>query len=487
MEMYRVSDLIKLEDIKNWNDCDVITITAGTGVGKSYFIKNVLYDYAKENGDKILFIVHRRNCKNQFINEIEEDKKSDVIKILTYQGIETGILKDKIIDLDKYKYIVADEYQYFCDDSNFNKTSDMSFEKIMSSKSIKIFMSATDKLIKGYIKNRKKIDIKEYSIPISFDFIDSLSFFHKSDTMFDLAKEFIEKGDKGIFFIQSAKLAYELYLKFEDSAIFNCSRFNKEYYKYVDEEAIENMLNDESFPTNLLITTSCMDAGVNIIDTNLKHIVCDIKDTNTLLQSIGRKRIQGEDDKVNIYIKAITNKQLGGIKTQITNKLNKANYLLENGTEKYILEYYKNTNDYSNIIYDDIENGVPVKRVNELMYYKCRYTLLEIDNMLSYGDFGYCKFFANLFNREEYKVLEEDIKKNKLVDYLDSIIGKRLFKEEQKELIEMIELKDGRGRIQKSIGQLNLYLIENFDKNIMSKRVKINQKLETVWIISDVK
>ena len=155
--MYRVSDLIKLEDIKSWNDGEIITITAGTGVGKSYFIKNVLYDYAKSNNDKILFIVHRRNCKNQFINEIEEDKKSDVIKILTYQGIETGILKDKIIDLDKYKYIVADEYQYFCDDSNFNKTSDMSFEKIMSSKSIKIFMSATDKLIKGYIKNRKKI------------------------------------------------------------------------------------------------------------------------------------------------------------------------------------------------------------------------------------------------------------------------------------------------------------------------------------------
>jgi hypothetical protein len=56
-----------------------------------------------------------------------------------------------------------------------------------------------------------------------------------------------------------------------------------------------------------------MDAGVNIIDDELKHIICDVKDTGTLIQCIRRKRLQSKKDKIYLYIKAITNQQLGGM------------------------------------------------------------------------------------------------------------------------------------------------------------------------------
>ena len=42
-----VSNLIKESDIQSWMPGDVITISAGTGAGKSHFIKNGLYDYCK--------------------------------------------------------------------------------------------------------------------------------------------------------------------------------------------------------------------------------------------------------------------------------------------------------------------------------------------------------------------------------------------------------------------------------------------------------
>ena len=38
----KVGELIKKEGI-NWNKGDIITIKAGMGKGKSYFIKNMLY------------------------------------------------------------------------------------------------------------------------------------------------------------------------------------------------------------------------------------------------------------------------------------------------------------------------------------------------------------------------------------------------------------------------------------------------------------
>lgn len=75
---------------------------------------------------------------------------------------------------------------------------------------------------------------------------------------------------------------------------------------------------------------------------------------------------------------------------------------------------------------------------------------------------------------------------NELNNYLESIINVGLNKQQQNELINNIGLKDARGRLQKSIGQLNVYLIENYNKSILSKRIKDNQKLKTIWIISNL-
>lgn len=75
----RVSDVISHKDIESWHNGDVVTISAGTGAGKSYFIKNILYAKAKSEHKKILMLVHRAKCSNQFEIEIEADDKSDII------------------------------------------------------------------------------------------------------------------------------------------------------------------------------------------------------------------------------------------------------------------------------------------------------------------------------------------------------------------------------------------------------------------------
>ena len=154
----RVSELITIEQIKQWDKDNVITITAGTGTGKSYFIKNILYAFAKANNKKILFLIHRTDCKNQFYEEIKRDNKLYNIDIKTYQSIEFAIMNNKSIDFSQYKYIVCDELHYFFGDSAFNKTTDMSLNTILrQDKAIRIFMSATGRYTKNYIKNTKKI------------------------------------------------------------------------------------------------------------------------------------------------------------------------------------------------------------------------------------------------------------------------------------------------------------------------------------------
>lgn len=267
----RISDIITKEEVSKWEIGSNILVSAPMGAGKSYFCKNTLYELAKEVNGRILMLIHRSNCVEQFKYEIERDGKADVIDVRTYQSLEYGSLHNtkNQINLSDYKYIVSDEFHYFFNDSSFNNKTAISFQMIMNSTdTIHIFMSATGehmtRYMEKYIKENNLKEAIEYEIPFDFSFIRQLTFFHKDVTMEEFIKEGIEQGDKGIFFIQSAEKAYKLYSKFKKHCVFNCSANNKKYYKYVDEDTIKNILKNERFEEQFLITTSCFDAGINM-------------------------------------------------------------------------------------------------------------------------------------------------------------------------------------------------------------------------------
>ena len=293
MNKKRVTDLITIDMVRSWEN-EIYTITAGTGAGKSYFVKNIVCLVAKENNQKILFLVHRTNCKNQFLDEITKDKKDDTITIKTYQFLE----KLNSIDnyLKQFDYIVSDEFHYWINDAAFNSTTELSFNAILEANYAKrIFISATsDKMIR-FLKNYKEVKTIDYKLDIEYNF-NEVNFFYKDETIEEFIKNCIKENEKAIFFIQSAEKAYNLYKKYKKYCIFNCSKNNEKYYKYVDEAKIEKILDTEGFKKedgfkeNILITTTCFDAGVNIIDTDLHHIICDVKDYDTLIQCTRKKK-----------------------------------------------------------------------------------------------------------------------------------------------------------------------------------------------------
>lgn len=114
-----ISEIISEKEIKTWENQNIL-ITAPTGAGKSYFIKNKLYDYALANDKKILYLLPRLDTVLQFRDEIQRDKKTDIITIKSYQEIEKRELKKVETDLSNYDYIVVDECHYFLSDSKFN-------------------------------------------------------------------------------------------------------------------------------------------------------------------------------------------------------------------------------------------------------------------------------------------------------------------------------------------------------------------------------
>lgn len=484
-----ITDLIHPDIIKSWHSGDVIIISAPCGRGKSFFIKNTLYDFAKANGKKILMLLHRTNCITQFQKEIEKDNKTDFIDICSYQRIEKAALYKKPFDWTPYQFIVSDEFHYFLDDAAFNITTDISLHEIMQqTNAIKIFTSATGENVQEYIQEFYKVNFTKYELKSDYSFIKSLTYFNKRDTIEEFIKEAIEKKQKSIFFIQSAKLAFMLYKKYSNDCLFCCSTSN-DYYKSADKHAISMMLEKQQFDKLILITTCALDAGVNIIDKDLHNIVIDVKDTHSLIQCLGRKRIQDNNDYVNLYIKAINNMALGGMETNIKHQLEMANYLRNHTTEEF-LDKYPRKYDRSQIIYDFKTPQGIVKKINPLMYRKKNNDLKQIQEMKELGEFGYCKYLFRYFKVERYRLINEDYS---IKRYLESHLGQVMYQvKDRKELIEVMNVRSN-GKLMKNREVLNSTLQElEFDFYIYQfKASKVingkQKKFNAAWEIKSTK
>lgn len=458
-----VSDVISDNEIRNWNVGDVITIKAKPGQGKSFFIKNKLYAYAKKHNERILFLLHRDNTVSQFRNEILREGKEDTIDIRTYQYIEQALMYRRGFDISEYKYIVVDEAHYFISDSTFNNRTDISFEAIMSqNSSVRIFMSATIDDIQEYITIGNNIKTKNYCIRQDDNRVSELTFYNNDDMLDEVAARVVHNGEKAIFFINKARKAYDLYRRFRSHALFNCSKSNP-LYRYVDEEAIEIMLTKEKFDVPLLITTSCFDAGSNIVDTDVKHIVIDMRDVDTIIQCAGRKRVQSEDDTFHLYIKNITNQQLGGFESSSSRKLAMARYLLEHSSEELVKKYPRQ-NDASGVIFDALVDGQIEKKINKLMYLKKSKDIELYRKMKNLGEYGFSKYVASVFGFDDEGIGKRDFHiandNFSLTNYLDSMVGSvMLCRTDRKELIDKLDVRQN-GHILKGIDSINAALNE---------------------------
>ncbi|MDL2254387.1 DEAD/DEAH box helicase family protein [Ruminococcaceae bacterium OttesenSCG-928-I18] len=496
MNKQNISDIISNEDIDGWKTGDIVAIDAGTGSGKTYFVMNKLYEKAKCEGSKIVVFFHRNNTKNQFQQQVDEEGKGDVIELQTYQYLEHKIKDRKQrqqigrFTYSKYRYIVCDESHYFIDDASFNHDTDLSFSEIMQmDMGIRIFMSATNRFIKAYINNTLEIKTIDYILKPDFSHIKKLVFYTNEDALEVLMEEWKASNEKAMLFIQSAEKGIKFHNRYFEQSMFVCSSSNpkskKFYNEYVNTELVESTLKNERFESQFFITTSCFDAGINIKDANLHNIVVDMQDIDVLAQCIGRKRILNESDHVNLYVRLRTNKQLNGDITHNKKVIKAVDVLRNEGQKAYVNKYFK-TVPTSSIIYDDVENGEIIKRINELMYHKLQTTVKEYQYIIKWcskfgrlpaDSYGYCKYIAGLLDRYDPDI---DVYSYSIEDglitlehYLEQNLGCiYLTEKDRKPLIEKIayplKTKSGKsnGKYAKTINVLNGYLKDIYEATL---------------------
>ncbi|KMY28259.1 hypothetical protein ACZ11_23785 [Lysinibacillus xylanilyticus] len=481
-----VTECIQQEYLE-WQRGDIITISAGTGNGKSHFVKNKLYDHAKSKGKRILFFLHRTNTLEQFEAEIAAEGKNDVIELITYQSFEKAIIRQNQLDLWLYEFIICDEYHYFGNDSLFNKYTDLSLNEIIeeTDERVVVLMSATNEFIKEYLHNRKSITPKEYVLPANYDYVKTLEFYEDDQLIIDGLKKRVENGEKALIFIESANDCYELYKQFEEHSMFICGKSHSKY-KYVDEEKREQFLKNQRFDDLFLFTTQTLDAGVNIIDDDLHFIIVDIADPDVLVQCVGRKRIRdAEADYVHLVVKNRSNGRLGYDKGNITTRMKHAKFLEEHTQEEYDREFYREPDPYQLVYYEPLPNGLYKIGVNQLLFDSNKYKYKRLNDIQEMAG-GYRQFIVEIFGKEGSISMDAYLEPQTRLALEEGFTERLIFysNEEKQAFAEKLNLKVN-GRIIKSFRKIN----EQLTKKEASYRVyqhdakKDGKRYKTAWRI----
>ena len=91
---------------------------------------------------------------------------------------------------------------------------------------------------------------------------------------------------------------------------------------------------------------------------------------------------------------------------------------------------------------------------------------------------------------KELQKKEEELKKlqkiKELKEYLETLVGKKLYKEDREELAEKLNIRRN-GKLLKSVSVLNGYLMDNYNMILISKQIREQGKKVTIWLLNNIK
>lgn len=487
-----IGDIITPEMMREWEFGHKILITANTGAGKTYFVMNTLYQQCKKKNYKALLLTNRVALRNQLMT-LYGKQSEDVITIMNYQSFSKLVQFQSHKVKNKYAIIIADESHYFFNDSPFSDETDIPLNYLINNtdNELTIFISATSRILQKYFA-----DQKEHKLDFNYQFLKPYKFnscYYWDDL--DVIKKMLmtlPKDEKAIYFCSNIKQAYKMHMEMKDSSTFICALKNPKYGKYCSQSTLDSLRVNEKFDEQILFSTSIIENGINIKDPLVKHIIIDIKDFDTIIQCVGRKRITDEYDLPNIYVKQFKQCSLQTHINDLSKKMKPLEYFLSNNNDDFNNQYGKK-NKYGLLYTVSVSKDENLCKyaVNAAKAMKFKYDidlLTEIDS--KDGKFGHLKYLCSYMNipYEDFQDLSLFYDRVTLSDKLDYYIDKKLFGDDKTQFVEFLKkdvLKPLQGgykicTINKYFEDINLpYYIEESKENSR----KSQNRNKRYWIL----
>ncbi len=490
-----VSNLIG-DDYKEWYR-EFIGLNCGTGAGKTYFSFHVLSKYAQEQKKKVLYLCNRSKLRNDNYEQVKRLGLEHTVWVTTYQTLQKELKREKWNK--EFDYIIADECHYFTTDALFNGYTDISYHYLMNQKdSVVIWLSATATTFFNYLKNSGKVKPEYmYNMPKDYFYVQNL-YIYQEDELVSLVNEILEDETRSkiVIFCNSKERMLYLASVFNDRANYFCSNnckdttvkdlcgydiitkkiFNKKSKKIEDKSdkrvkdcIIHKTVNNEeisTFEKRILITTTVLDNGIDLKDRNIKHIFNEIFDVDSMLQSFGRKRPLDDKDTCKFYLKEWN-------KRAVNTFLNGNEYQLDpvveykNDYNSFYERYSKNRERLNKlkIFYAKFRED---KSIGTIAINNCRLIKYKMDNIIlkDMKEKGYLPVVLNILGdylssiAEVVTISPEEL--DSFIEYLKSMEGKPLYKEDQKRLKAEFERVGLKARYASSINTYNGALEDNY-------------------------
>lgn len=529
------------EDYKKWTSKDLVFLFSGTGSGKTTFVlQKVSLRYLQE-GKKVLYLVPRKILQEQInqdmidIKSQEPDRTAEYNEnfvIWTYQSLEESLEDDKKRKKisKSFDLVICDEFHYFITDAAFNANTRLSYRFIFYHiKGLKLFLSATPYDMMKYLEKklifkmpkrnidinfkRLELDIKDtsddkyrkydylyekkkcknlgkvyiYNLPKDYNYLD-IKYIRDDKEIMEIIKN---PNEKTLIFVSSKKNGKNLDEKINEGSKKKKSIFITAENKNTDtKKDVETIVKTDTFSTQVLITTSVLDVGVNFLDADIKNIVIAASEPVELLQMLGRLRVIQEEQSVSLYIYMRNAEYFQNLRDRLIvpsirycefiekykNKSNLKDLLEEEFTHKVDLPENCTINDLKKFLYYDCISYPKEIAFNDLAIYRFRqlYTLYnKIDEGISKDENYFIKKqlewlgLENTFSPDNFYCFE--IKK---------IYIQKLQEEIEKNITEINNnnsILDNK-KIQKLLSEFKI-LIRNIDNNSVRSNNNLSVKI----------
>jgi len=389
----------QLNEMKN----KFYAILAEMGIGKTHSIKTVALPWAFEKSMRILILTHRTTLKVQTENETQELRekyhslfRGNTVEIVNYQKIVHDYMNDKKEEwLNKYDMVFFDEAHCIVTDS-WNGSTDYIVQFLEEINVPRVLVTGTPKYLMPLIEKWKAEILR--TIDVTNTDIEQIRFYQKQETFIKELKISVSDSCKVLAFVNgSSNRILDLSTKL--GASFICSKSNI-LYPFADKEIISEIENNGvNLSTNLICATAVWNEGINIKDPQFKAVASFFpRRVDDVYQQFARAR----ESNIAGCVLVPTNQMLSGI-------------MMKNNEE---LE--KNDLSFTRRIFLNEHNK-------------------EIREILSCNG-GFKEYFMRRYPTIQCIDVDEINYDNKICDFLDSLVGTKLFKEEDLSQISNTDL-----------------------------------------------
>ncbi len=333
--------------IDEWESAFPVFISAATGSGKSTFAYRDILSKAKEKGKNVLLLSNRVSICEQQKKKIIEILNCPLRDLLSENGVReqdifeyAGVLTYHRLPrflrnpenqkwIENIGYVICDECHFFTSDAMFNGQCDSILKMIVKKLyfAVRIYMTATPwdtvhriceaeenhflDYRRTFVDARNRLYLDQrylhfYSFDSNFSNVD-LKFFENFSEILPFINT--DNDERWLIFIDNKEKAQSLINKL------------KVPITYIDAESKsleewQKLISEEKFETKILLTTSVIDCGINLIDPSLKNIVIMSDNRVAMMQMAGRKRCQ-EGEQVKVWVQDLSKQKLANRKKRL--------------------------------------------------------------------------------------------------------------------------------------------------------------------------